>query len=163
MNAKKTWISNILFLTLAMLISPAQRSFAEDLKLDHGPIGFWKTIDDTSEQPRSIIKIWEQDGKLYGKIVKIFYREGESEHDLCLKCTGDNKNKPILGLMILQGFTENEGIWKNGTILDPESGNVYKAKLAVKEQSQALDVRGYIGMPLLGRTQTWVRIEDSLS
>lgn len=137
------------------MMSPLPRAFAADSTT---PVGFWKTIDDTSHQPRSIVKIWEENGQLSGKIVKIFYKEGESEKDLCTKCEGEDKDKPILGLTILHNLQEKTPtLWDRGTILDPETGKVYRAKLTLKNDGKTLDVRGFIGISLIGRTQTWER------
>ncbi len=159
MNAKKFWVTHVglLIAAFAITLTPFQRALADD---HNSPIGVWKSIDDKTHQPRSIIKIWEEDNQLHGKIVKIFYKEGESEKDLCTKCEGDDKDKPILGLTILRGFTEHkENVWSKGTILDPESGRVYRSKLTLKDEGKQLDVRGFIGISLLGRTQTWMREE----
>lgn len=162
MNTKKFWLSNIglLIAAFAIMMSPVQRAFADTTPAT-SPVGLWKSIDDTTHQPRSIIKIWEEKGQLYGKIVKIFFKEGESEKDLCTKCEGEDKNKPILGLTILRGFTEEKpSLWTGGTILDPESGKVYQSKLTLKDEGKTLDVRGFIGISLIGRTQTWERTTE---
>lgn len=123
------------------------------------PVGYWQTIDDKDNQPRSIVKIWEENNQLQGKIVKVFYKEGESEKDVCTECKGEDKDKLILGMTILKGFTKDEsGMWTGGTILDPKNGNVYKSRLTLSD-ADTLDVRGYIGLPIIGRSQIWHRIQ----
>lgn len=120
------------------------------------PVGTWTTIDDKSHQPRSVIQIWESYGKLYGKIVKTFPKPGDT--GICKKCPGAFKDKPIKGLTIMwQLKSDGANKWSGGEILDPESGNIYKVKLKMSPDGKTLDVRGYIGFSLFGRTQVWHR------
>ncbi len=127
---------------------------------DAGPAGLWKTIDDKTSQPRSLVRVVEVNGELQGKIEKVFLREGEKEGDVCDKCTDDRKGKPVVGLPIMKGYKKDESDankWAGGEILDPNNGKVYRSYVTVQEGGKKLAVRGYIGAPLLGRTQTWVR------
>lgn len=158
----KKQLLSLLFSSIVLLVAfPFQAAKAEESKTETtpSPVGFWKTIDDKDHQPRSIVKIWEENNQLQGKIVKVFYKEGESEKDLCTECEGEDKDKPILGMTILKGFSHEEAsLWTGGTILDPKNGHVYKSRLILKD-NDTLDVRGYIGLPLIGRSQTWERVE----
>lgn len=122
----------------------------------HSPIGTWITIDDKTKRPRSEVKIWESYGKLYGKVVKVYPMPGDK--GICAKCPGAFKNKPIKGLNILWGLkSSGNKVWSGGEILDPKSGKIYALKITLAESGRTLDVRGYIGISLLGRTQVWRR------
>ena len=120
------------------------------------PVGTWKTIDDETKQAKSYVEIFEKDGKLYGKVTKILTKGKENAK--CTDCSGALKNKPILGMQILSGMKKDGKEWNGGKILDPNSGKEYKAKMSLNG-SDKLDVRGYIGISLVGRTQTWQRVK----
>lgn len=124
------------------------------------PMGEWKTIDDETNVPRSIIQIWLDKGQLKGKIKHIFYQPGEQINELCDKCPDEWHNQKKIGMTILWDFTQNPDNplqWINGKILDPKTGKIYQCQLTLTETGQALKVRGYIIIPLLGRTQQWLR------
>lgn len=120
------------------------------------PIGTWKTIDDETKQAKSYVEIFEKDGKLYGKVTKILTKGKEDAK--CTDCSGAFKNKPILGMQILSGLKKDGNEWTGGKILDPNKGKEYKAKMSLNGNDK-LDVRGYIGISLVGRTQTWHRVK----
>jgi uncharacterized protein (DUF2147 family) len=124
---------------------------------DDSPVGLWKNIDDHSGKPRALIRIVEQGNELNGRIEKLFLEPGEDQHPKCDKCEGVLKDQPTLGMTILTGFTRIDAEYKNGMILDPENGKLYKSKMSLSEDGKKLTVRGYIGIPLFGRSQTWVR------
>lgn len=132
------------------------------LASETSPVGVWQTIDDKTNKPRSIIEIWQQGNELRGKLIKVFYEPGESEKDRCVKCKGANFNRLILGMTILWGFTKegDDNEWSNGRILDPKTGDIYHCKMWLSPDNQTMKVRGYIGIPLLGRTQVWLRQAD---
>ena len=123
------------------------------------PVGLWKNIDDTTGKPKALIRITESNGELSGKIEKLFREPSEEQNPKCVKCEGDNKDKPIIGLTMLQGMKKDGTDFSGGTILDPANGKIYKSKMSLEEDGKKLNVRGYIGVPMLGRTQTWVREE----
>lgn len=121
-------------------------------------IGKWVTIDDKTGKKKSVVSLYRADGKMYGKIDKLFPREGREDNPKCTKCTDDRKDKPLVGLQIVRGMSWDGSVWKGGTIVDPEEGKIYNVKMWLDpENSNNLNVRGYIG-PFF-RTQTWVRIE----
>jgi uncharacterized protein (DUF2147 family) len=123
-------------------------------------IGIWKTIDDKTNQPASLIKIEEINGQLEGTIIKTFPRQNETPLITCNLCKDDRKDKPIIGMKIMTGLKrDSAGAWSGGTILDPKEGEIYKVKL-ITEDGKKMDVRGYIGIPLLGRTQVWYKAEQ---
>lgn len=114
--------------------------------------GTWRTIDDVSGDPRSLIKIYKKNGKAYGTIQKLFPIPDQDPDPVCEKCPGSKKNKRIIGMEIIMGLSEDDGYWR-GDILDPESGNVYRCKLWIEDGK--LRVRGYLWF--FYRTQTWLR------
>ena len=119
-------------------------------------LGKWKTIDDKTGQAKSVVEVYENNGKVYGEIIEIF--DATKRNRKCDKCVGSDKNKPVLGLVIIKNLTKDATQYNGGKILDPETGNVYKCilKLVGKEK---LEVRGYMGFSLIGRSQTWVRVK----
>ncbi len=127
------------------------------LAAEASPVGVWKTIDDKTNKPRSIVQIWQQGDELRGRILKIFFRPGESAKDVCLECKGASHNQPILGMTIIWGMTKQSERWEGGRILDPKNGKIYRCLLTLSSDNQQLNVRGYIGVTLFGRTQTWFR------
>jgi len=122
-------------------------------------LGRWTTIDDETKKPKSVIAIYEEDGKLFGKIEKLYLAPNEVQNPVCDKCEGALKNQPIIGMVILRGLKKDDDEWSGGTILDPANGKTYKCKIAVEDGGKKLKVRGYVGMSLLGRTQHWLRAE----
>jgi uncharacterized protein (DUF2147 family) len=125
------------------------------------PAGVWKSIDDETKKEKSLIRITEMDGVLTGKIEKLL--DPATPPDVtCTKCTDDRKGKPILGMTIITGAKHSERhkeLWDGGEILDPAKGTSYKLHLTLIDGGKQLAVRGYIGMPMIGRTQTWIRVE----
>jgi uncharacterized protein (DUF2147 family) len=121
------------------------------------PIGIWKTIDDNGGAVRAVVEISQVGGSLQGKILEAFPRPGETPKTLCDKCDGERKNQPIVGMTFLWGLKQDGETWRGGEILDPENGSVYDAKMKLIEDGQKLEVRGFLGLALLGRTQIWVR------
>ena len=121
------------------------------------PVGLWKTIDDNTGKPRGLVRIMEVDGEYQGKVEKIFAEPGEDPDPKCEKCDGARHNQPVIGMTILWGLKKQGAEYQGGTILDPESGRIYRARMKLDGKGGKLSVRGFIGFALLGRTQTWVR------
>jgi uncharacterized protein (DUF2147 family) len=119
------------------------------------PVGRWKTIDDHTGQTKAIVNIRDINGTLEGRIVKLF--DPPAPDPLCLKCTGTLKNKPVMGMRILWGMRKAGNEWTGGQILDPESGNIYRCTITLDSSGNVLRVRGYIGVSIFGRTETWRR------
>jgi len=141
-------------LAAAFLASPAAAA-AEDLT----PVGRWTTIDDSTHKPKSVIRIWEEDGKLLGKIESLILEPGEDPAPKCDKCDGERKDQPVIGMVILWGLTRDGKEWSGGKILDPDNGKTYRCLVEPVEGGAKLKVRGYIGISLLGRTQVWVKAD----
>lgn len=118
------------------------------------PVGTWTTIDDKTGAKRAVVSITQSNGVLTGTIVKVYPQPGDT--GICLKCPGAFKGKKVQGLGFLWGLKDQgNGVWSGGSILDPKTGKVYKAKITV--EGNKLYVRGYLGVSILGRTQTWIR------
>jgi len=124
------------------------------------PVGLWQSIDDGNGPPKAEIAIAQrQDGGLSGKVERSLQANPSTEAN-CVLCTDDRKNQPKIGMEIIRGGHKVEGkdVWEGGKILDPENGKEYRLRLTPIEGGRKLEVRGYIGAPLLGRTQVWNRI-----
>ncbi|MDP9065895.1 MAG: DUF2147 domain-containing protein [Pseudomonadota bacterium] len=139
----------LLSLGIALAIAGAH---AADLA---SPAGVWTTYDDKTGDARGVVRIYEQDGKLFGRIEKSF-KPGSQER-VCALCTDERKDHSILGLIIMRNMQANGDEYAGGDILDPETGAIYRCKMHLTEHGTRLVLRGYIGFSLLGRTQTWQR------
>jgi len=126
------------------------------------PEGYWKTIDDVTNEAKSILQITKtENDTLIGKIVKIYPDPGRSENEVCIKCHGARHNQPIVGMVIMEHLKhdkDNANEWNGGEILDPRSGKIYHFMLRVIDNGKKISARGYIGVPLFGRTQEWLRV-----
>jgi len=117
--------------------------------------GKWKTVDDETGMENGIVEIYEKAGKVYGRIIEIL--EKEKKHFKCEMCEGEDKNKPVLGLVIIKGLKRKGDFYEGGKVIDPKNGKSYHCKMNL-EGKDKLIVRGYIGISLFGRSQTWFRI-----
>ncbi|MGC4039299.1 MAG: DUF2147 domain-containing protein [Flavobacterium sp.] len=118
--------------------------------------GKWKTIDDISGKEKGIVEIYEHKGKIYGRVIEIF--EEEKKHIKCEKCDGEEKDKPVLGMNIIKGMKKDDDVYDGGKVLDPKIGKWYHCKISLDGKDKLI-VRGYIGIPLFGRSQTWHRVK----
>jgi hypothetical protein len=118
-------------------------------------VGLWKTFDDDTNQPAALVQISEQNGLFVGKVTKILDPSGLPT---CAKCTDYRKDKPVVGMEILSGLKKDgENMYSGGRILDPDDGEIYRADIKLLDQGNKLDLRAYLGIPLIGRTQSWMR------
>jgi uncharacterized protein (DUF2147 family) len=131
----------------------AAPAFAEDAS----PVGLWKNIDDVTGKPKALIRITENKGELRGQIEKLFLAAGENPNPRCDKCQGANKDQPVMGMVFMSGLRKQGDEYSGGEILDPDSGKVYRSKLMLEDGGKKMTVRGYVGVPMFGRSQTWVR------
>jgi len=125
------------------------------------PAGLWKTIDDETKKEKSLIRITEAGGVFTGKLEKLLDPSAKPDV-VCDLCSDERKDKPIVGMTLIKGAKQSEsdkGRWDGGEILDPNNGKTYKVRLTPGDGGKTLAVRGYIGAPMLGRTQTWIRVE----
>jgi uncharacterized protein (DUF2147 family) len=123
------------------------------------PVGLWRTIDDETKAEKSLVRITEAGGVMTGKVEKI--ADPAKANANCTPCTDERKDKPVLGMTILRGVkpSSDASTWEGGDILDPNNGKIYKVRLKPIDGGKQMEVRGFIGVALLGRTQTWVRVE----
>ena len=146
----KNTLLNHLFLAIVLLFG------AGNLKsqTNDAITGSWKTFDDETNQPAAIVLISEKNGLFSGVVTKLL---DPSALPTCEKCTDARKGKPVVGMEILTGLRKTSETYSGGQILDPDDGEIYRASIHLTDQGNKLDLRAYIGIPLLGRTQTWTR------
>jgi uncharacterized protein (DUF2147 family) len=122
------------------------------------PVGVWKTIDDKTKAEKAQVRVIETGGVVSGKIEKLL-APGANQEAKCDKCSDDRKDKPVIGMEIIRGVKKDGDVWTGGTILDSAEGKVYKVKMTPIEGGKKMEVRGYVGAPMFGRTQVWQRVE----
>jgi uncharacterized protein (DUF2147 family) len=125
------------------------------------PAGLWRTIDDDGKTEKSTVRITITNGVVTGKVEHI--TDPAKADEKCVKCDDDRKDKPIVGMVIINDVKQDPDdpeLWDGGLILDPAKGKTYRVRLKPIEGGKQLEVRGYIGSPMFGRTQTWVRAEQ---
>ncbi len=142
-----------------LLIVAAAAALASASAMAATPAGLWKTIDDNTGSPRSLIRITQVNGEYKGTIEKLFRTPDQEQDPKCDKCEGILKDKPITGMTILTGLRQDGDEFADGKILDPENGKVYSSKASLDGSGKKLEVRGFIGVSLFGRSQTWVRAD----
>jgi uncharacterized protein (DUF2147 family) len=144
------------FLLCAGVLLAASSAFA-----DTGtPAGLWRTVDDKTGKERSVIRITQANGVYEGKVEQLLNRQPDDDPDnMCRKCEGARKDQPIIGMTILWGLKKDGDQYSGGEILDPKNGKIYRAKMKLVDNGAKLEVRGFIGVSLFGRSQTWVREE----
>ena len=125
----------------------------------NSPVGLWKTIDDKTGKPRSLVRITQTNDNEFVAVIEKGLQAEDTPDDVCTKCTGELKNKLLLGLTIMQGMKQKNDVYEGGQILDPDNGKTYRCKLKLDETGNKLEVRGFIGISLFGRSQTWLRQE----
>jgi uncharacterized protein (DUF2147 family) len=162
----RLFVSRILLLVVAAPIAFSLSASAQTASKSNpslaSPVGRWKTVDDSTGKVKSIVAIREENGKLYGTIEELF--DPPAPHPTCYLCTGDLKDRPLVGLQILSGFVQdgdyqNGGEWTGGQVLDPETGKIYRASIALEDGGKKLRLHGYFLVTLLGRTEHWLRAE----
>lgn len=148
----KRFISAVVFVLLSAAVGFASADV-------NSPTGLWKTIDDKTGKERSFVRITESNGVFEGKVEKIYDQPGDDPQHLCKECEGERKDKPVIGMTILWGLKKDGEQYAGGEILDPKNGSIYRAKMKLLDGGKKLEVRGFIGVSLFGRSQTWVREE----
>lgn len=142
------------FIRLALIVLsllPAL-AFSQDT-----PLGRWRSIDDATGKPKAVIEIADAgNGTLSARIVKILDLK-DGPNPVCKACKGQRHNQPLVGMVIAWGLKPNDSAWGDGRILDPENGKEYAVKMTPIDGGRKLEVRGFLGFSLLGRTQTWRR------
>lgn len=141
------------FFSLGLLVA------AQACAAGASPVGTWTQVDDVTHKPKSVIEITQQpNGTLQGVVQQVYFSDQGTTHPICKACSGERHNQPVVGMTIMWGVNaDGQNNWDGGKILAPESGKIYKVKLSLSDNGQKLDVRGYVGLSLFGRTQTWLR------
>lgn len=121
------------------------------------PSGIWQTTDDKTGQPKGEVRIFLRDGRLFGQITRVY--DPKDAASLCDECRDERKGQKIEGLMILRDMRLVDGEYQGGDILDPDTGRVYKCKMRLADGGRHMLVRGFLGFSLLGRSQTWTRLD----
>ncbi len=124
------------------------------------PEGRWRTIDDKTGKPKSIVRLWVDKGELLGQIDSIFPGPDIDTDPKCDECPDDFKGKRTRSLHFLWGMKQDGEQWAGGKVLDPKIGKIYRCKIEVAPDNKSISVRGFIGVSLLGRSQKWERLED---
>jgi uncharacterized protein (DUF2147 family) len=120
--------------------------------------GVWQQIDPATGKVGALVTFTESEGIFSGAISQLFPGPGDDQNPLCLKCRDGKRNKPILGLVFIEGMRRSGLAYEGGTILDPDSGMLYSANMQLSADGNELAVRGYVGIPLLGQSQIWRRV-----
>ena len=125
------------------------------------PVGLWRSIDDATQQPKAEIRIIQKAGGGLSGVVERSLVSTPNPEPNCNLCSDDRKGQPKIGMEIIRGGQQSDGktVWEGGKILDPENGKNYSLRLTPIDGGKKLEVRGFIGSPLLGRTQTWIRVQ----
>lgn len=153
-------IKNLLYykgIAVMLLLSASSYAFTS-------PFGYWKTIDDKTNIAKSILEIKQRSGgEVIGKVIKVLHTEDGSDPETrkCDKCTGKLKNKTIKGMTVMWGLKKDGDEWNGGEIVDPSTGSIYSVKMSLANGGKELNVRGYLGFSLFGRTQVWYRLSES--
>src|ERR1700730_1406946 len=124
-------------------------------------VGLGEKDDVLSGKAEGWIRITERNGVYDGTIVKIFFKPGEDQNPVCDKCEGADRGKPVMGLTLIKGMRRTGNHYEGGTITDPRDGSVYRALMELSPDGQKLEMRGYLGISLFGRSQIWNRLPDS--
>lgn len=156
-HPRMLWRSALLLATLTTSLSAAAAPSPDSTTSQPTPVGTWRMVDDKTKLPKAIVEITQNGDTLEGRPIKLIRRPDQNPNPLCKKCDGERANQPIKGMTLLWGVKKDGDEWNGGHILDPGSGSVYRVKLIPSKDGKTMEVRGYLGISLFGRTQVWYR------
>jgi uncharacterized protein (DUF2147 family) len=152
-NARRIVLRTFVLAVFALACVGAQGQAQPSTALQ-AAVGQWQVIDDEGK-PGGHVETYLVDGRLFGKVTES--RPERPPDEACTKCQGELKDKPVLGMVVIRDFRPDGNRWVGGTVLDPQNGKNYKGKIWAVGENQ-LRLRGYVGLPLLGRSETWLRL-----
>jgi len=152
-----------MMMIVGAVVSLSATAWAATAGGEPSAVGLWEQVDEKTGQAESWFRITERNGVYFGQIVKTFPKPGDEPPDkwLCSKCEGAERNSPVLSLQLIKGMQRSGLKYENGTIMDPRDGSVYRALMELSPDGKHLEVRGYLGISLFGRSQIWNRLPDN--
>jgi uncharacterized protein (DUF2147 family) len=120
--------------------------------------GVWRQVDE-SGKVGALVTITQEGDVFVGRLSRLFLEPGDDPNPICENCPGDKHNQPFLGLVFIEGMKRSGLEYNGGTVLDPETGKIYNARMSLNPDGKRLTLRGYIGLSIFGRSQTWTRVE----